>query len=88
MLKQTTEAFAGKYGSVEGGNKQRVASGGGKKIEGTVVLMKKNVVEVADLGALVIDDLHELFGNRVSLQLVSARNSDSAAGKWLSPFEL
>ncbi|XP_021901405.1 probable linoleate 9S-lipoxygenase 5 isoform X2 [Carica papaya] len=55
----------------------------GKKIQGTVVLMKKNVAEVADLGALVSDDIHELFRNRVSLQLVSAQNSDSAAANEL-----
>lgn len=55
----------------------------GKKIQGTVFLMKKNVAEITDLGALVSDDLHELFRNQVSLQLVSAQNSDSAAANEL-----
>ncbi|KAF5463411.1 hypothetical protein F2P56_019328 [Juglans regia] len=46
----------------------------GKKIEGTVVLMKKNVLDFNDFNASVLDRVHELFGQRVSLQLVSAVN--------------
>lgn len=45
-------------------------------IKGTVVLMKKNVLDLNDLGASVLDRLHELVGNKVSLQLISSVNVD------------
>ena len=47
-----------------------------KKIEGTVVLMKKNVLDFNDFNAPVLDRVHELFGQGVSLQLVSAVHGD------------
>ena len=47
-----------------------------KKIEGTVVLMKKNVLDFNDFNAPVLDWVHELFGQGVSLQLVSAVHGD------------
>lgn len=47
-----------------------------KKIKGTVVLMKKNVLDFNDFNASVLDRVHELLGQGVSLQLVSAVNSD------------
>lgn len=46
------------------------------KIKGTVVLMKKNVLDFNDLHASVLDRVHELLGRRVSLQLISADNCD------------
>jgi linoleate 9S-lipoxygenase len=47
-----------------------------KKIRGTVVLMKKNVLDLTDLNASIHDRVHEFLGQGVSLQLVSAVNSD------------
>ncbi|KAM4119163.1 hypothetical protein ACJW30_03G038700 [Castanea mollissima] len=51
---------------------------GKKKIEGTVVLMKKNVLDFNDFNASVLDDFHELLGQKVSFQLISAVNGDPA----------
>ncbi|GMN43851.1 hypothetical protein TIFTF001_013046 [Ficus carica] len=48
-----------------------------KEIKGSVVLMKKNVLEFNDFHASIIDRVHELFGNGVTLQLISAVNGDS-----------
>ncbi|GAB4855547.1 hypothetical protein Ancab_024167 [Ancistrocladus abbreviatus] len=48
------------------------------KISGTVVLMKKNVLDFNDFHAGVLDRVHELLGKKVSLQLVSAVNGDPA----------
>ncbi|KAF5454041.1 hypothetical protein F2P56_023738 [Juglans regia] len=47
-----------------------------KKIEGTVVLMRKNVLDFNDFNASILDGFHELLGHRVSLQLISAVNGD------------
>ncbi|GMY21572.1 probable linoleate 9S-lipoxygenase 5 isoform X1 [Fagus crenata] len=55
-------------------------NGNNKKIEGTVVLMKKNVLDFNDFIASVLDSFHELLGQRVSLQLISAVNADPAKG--------
>uniref|UniRef100_A0A2N9GTJ4 Lipoxygenase n=1 Tax=Fagus sylvatica TaxID=28930 RepID=A0A2N9GTJ4_FAGSY len=55
-------------------------NGSNKKIEGTVVLMKKNVLDFNDFNASVIDSVKELLGQRVSLQLISAVNGDPAKG--------
>ncbi|KAL2229895.1 probable linoleate 9S-lipoxygenase 5 isoform X2 [Sesamum indicum] len=52
-----------------------------KKIQGRVVLMKKNVMDAADVGASVLDRLHEIFGRGVSFQLISAEKTDLANGK-------
>ncbi|XVF63141.1 hypothetical protein PTKIN_Ptkin09bG0065000 [Pterospermum kingtungense] len=51
-----------------------------KKIKGTVVLMKKNALDMHDLKASLLDRVHELFGKRVSLQLISAVHTDPANG--------
>ncbi|XP_059654431.1 probable linoleate 9S-lipoxygenase 5 [Cornus florida] len=47
-----------------------------KKIKGTVVLMKKTVLDFNEFNASVLDRVHELVGKKVSLQLVSAVNGD------------
>lgn len=47
-----------------------------KKIIGSVVLMKKKVLDLNDINASVLDRLYELFNRRVSLQLISAVNCD------------
>ncbi|XP_062002399.1 probable linoleate 9S-lipoxygenase 5 [Rosa rugosa] len=50
------------------------------KIKGTVVLMKKNLLELNDLIASFSDRVHELFGKSVSVQLISAVNTDPGNG--------
>ncbi|KAH6816454.1 PLAT/LH2 domain-containing lipoxygenase family protein [Perilla frutescens var. frutescens] len=47
-----------------------------RKIKGTVVLMKKNVMDVTDVGASFIDRIYEIFGKGISLQLISALHFD------------
>ncbi|PQQ06496.1 putative linoleate 9S-lipoxygenase 5 [Prunus yedoensis var. nudiflora] len=48
----------------------------GKKVKGRVVLMKKNVLDLNDLTASVLDRVGELVGKVVSLQLISSVNGD------------
>ncbi|KAL2469912.1 Linoleate 9S-lipoxygenase 5 [Abeliophyllum distichum] len=52
----------------------------GKKIKGTLVLNKKNVMDSIDVCASFLDRVHELFGKGVSLQLISAVHGDSENG--------
>ncbi|XP_050223951.1 probable linoleate 9S-lipoxygenase 5 [Mercurialis annua] len=47
-----------------------------KKITGTVVLMKKNVLDFNDFHASFLDRVHELVGHGVSLQLISSVNTE------------
>ncbi|KAJ9128560.1 hypothetical protein P3X46_034877 [Hevea brasiliensis] len=61
------------------GNKKKCLSGECKKIKGTVVLMKKNVLDFNDFHASVLDRVHELLGQGVSLQLISAVNCSETA---------
>ncbi|XP_027107693.1 probable linoleate 9S-lipoxygenase 5 [Coffea arabica] len=56
-------------------------SGNNKKIKGTVVLMKKNVLDLNDFNASFLDGIHELLGQKVSLQLISAVNVDQGTLK-------
>ena len=49
---------------------------GNKKVEGKVVLMKKNVLDFNDFNASVLDGFDELLGQKVSFQLISAVNGD------------
>nr|POE81553.1 putative linoleate 9s-lipoxygenase 5 [Quercus suber] len=51
-----------------------------KKVEGTVVLMKKNVLDFNDFYASILDGFLELLGQKVSFQLISAVNGDPANG--------
>ncbi|KAF5782039.1 putative linoleate 13S-lipoxygenase [Helianthus annuus] len=53
-----------------------------KTIIGRVVLIKKNLLDVIDLSASVLDRVHELLGKNVSLQLISAHhpNHQSSGG--------
>lgn len=46
------------------------------KIEGTVVLMKKNFLDFNHLGVSALDKLHELVGKGVAFQLISADHGD------------
>ncbi|PIN09460.1 Linoleate 9S-lipoxygenase [Handroanthus impetiginosus] len=50
-----------------------------RKIKGTVVLMKKSVLDATDVVASLLDRFFELFGKGVSLQLISV-NVDPANG--------
>nr|GMD48253.1 probable linoleate 9S-lipoxygenase 5 [Ipomoea batatas] len=54
-----------------------------KKIKGRVVLMKKNFLDMTDIGASILDRIHEFVGQKVSFQLISAQNADpeNLAGK-------
>lgn len=47
-----------------------------KKIRGTVVLMKKNILDLSDMGSSLLDRVHELMGRGVSLQLISSVHVD------------
>ncbi|XP_058225411.1 probable linoleate 9S-lipoxygenase 5 [Rhododendron vialii] len=47
-----------------------------KKIKGTVLLMKKNLLDFNDLKAKLVDRFAEIRGHKVSLQLISAVNGD------------
>lgn len=48
----------------------------GKKVKGTIVLMKKNVLDFNDVNASLLDGVLEFLGKRVSLQLISAVHAD------------
>lgn len=61
---------------------------GGKKIEGTVVLMKKNVLDTSDFYASFIDKIYEIAGKHVSLQLISAVHLDPGLPPSLPPYNL
>ncbi|OWM85358.1 probable linoleate 9S-lipoxygenase 5 [Punica granatum] len=51
------------------------------RVEGRVVLMKKNVLDFNDfIGTEVLDGIHELLGQRISLRLVSSVNGDPENG--------
>eukprot|EP01018_Ginkgo_biloba_P021021 Gb_04786 [translate_table: standard] len=50
------------------------------KIKGLLVLQKKNVLDLHDIHAGIIDNISELLGNRVSLQLVSTSDVDPKSG--------
>ena len=48
-----------------------------KKIKGRVVLTRKSVLDFNDVGASLLDRLHELVGQTVTLHLISSVHSDS-----------
>lgn len=52
----------------------------GKKLKGTIILMKKNALDFNDVNASILDGVLELLGKRVSLQLISSVHGDSANG--------
>lgn len=55
-----------------------LTGGGGNaaKVKGTVVLMKKNVLDFNDFNASFLDRLHEFLGNKVTLRLISSDVTD------------
>ena len=52
----------------------------GKKIKGTVVLMRKNVLDFNNFAASAVDNVSELLGQGVSFQLISAHKADPGNG--------
>ncbi|KAL3516082.1 hypothetical protein ACH5RR_022984 [Cinchona calisaya] len=54
-----------------------------QKIKGTVVLMKKYVLDFNDFNASVVDRLDEFLGKKVSLQLISSVKGDYHSGNRL-----
>lgn len=50
------------------------------KVEGMVVLMKKNVLDFNDFNATVLDGVHEMLGKHVTLQLVSSVTAEHPTG--------
>ena len=69
-----------KGGVEHGGESNKVA------IHGTVVLIKKTVLGFNSFHASVLDQVHEMVGRKVSLQLVSAENGDPGMHMFLSSF--
>lgn len=59
-----------------GSNEKLQSKATSTKIEGSVVLMKKTVLEFNDFNASFLDRLKEFLGKRVSLQLISAIDSE------------
>ncbi|PRQ38672.1 putative linoleate 9S-lipoxygenase [Rosa chinensis] len=55
-----------------------------KKIRGTVVLMKKNVLDFNDMKASLFDRIHEFLGKGVSMQLISATQPEPAENGLMS----
>lgn len=47
-----------------------------KMIKGTVLLMRKNLLDFNDLKASLVDKFAEFRGHKISLQLISAVNGD------------
>jgi linoleate 9S-lipoxygenase len=63
--------------SDENGNKRtKYEEGEIRKIKGTVLLLKKNLLDFNDLAASLADRFDEVRGHKVSLQLISAVNGD------------
>ncbi|KAK9076989.1 hypothetical protein SSX86_005324 [Deinandra increscens subsp. villosa] len=68
-----------------------MAKDGKNTVKGRVVLKKKNLIDVNDVGASVLDGFYELFGQNISFQLISAthpedeRKSGTLRGKVGNP---
>ncbi|NP_001234098.1 lipoxygenase [Solanum lycopersicum] len=59
----------------------------GEKVKGTVVLMKKNVLDFTDVTASIVDGALEFLGRRVSFQLISnsVHDANGLEGKLSNP---
>lgn len=77
-MASTSETIGGFFEKVCGSNskKSKDREDESQKIEGRVVLMKKNVMDLNDSKASLIDSVYELVGKHVSLQLISATHAD------------
>lgn len=69
MLEKLLEAVCGT--SMDGSKIEKK-----KKIKGTVVLKKKNVMDCSDVCASVLDKTYEIFGKAVSFHLISSAQGD------------
>ncbi|KAE8010207.1 hypothetical protein FH972_006597 [Carpinus fangiana] len=81
MLQNIINAVTGEGDGNKKMTRETAAAGKCRKIEGSVVLMKKNALDFNDFNASVLDRVHELLGQKVSLQLISAVNADPSAFK-------
>ncbi|KAJ4719465.1 Lipoxygenase [Melia azedarach] len=68
------EIFGYILDAITGGSKNKQKC----KLKGTVILMKKNVLDFNDFNASLLDRVHELIGKKVSLQLVSSVHGEPA----------
>lgn len=75
MLEKLLEMICGKS-QVEEEEEEEGPKEESNKIKGKVVLMKKNVLDFKDVGAALVDRIHEVFGKGISLQLVSVDHAD------------
>ncbi|VFQ85021.1 unnamed protein product [Cuscuta campestris] len=50
-----------------------------KKIEGKVVLMRKNVLDLNDLSASIADDFSDFLGHKVSIHLISSTRTPASS---------
>ncbi|PHT98420.1 putative linoleate 9S-lipoxygenase 5 [Capsicum chinense] len=59
----------------------------GKKVKGTVIMMKKNVLDFTDVNASVVDGVAEFLGRNVSFQLISSsvHHENGLEGKRSNP---
>ncbi|CAD6206286.1 unnamed protein product [Miscanthus lutarioriparius] len=65
--------LSGIIDGLTGANKQA-------RLKGTVVLMRKNVLDLNDFGATVIDSISEFLGKGVTCQLISSTLVDANSG--------
>ncbi|KAI7747808.1 hypothetical protein M8C21_005344, partial [Ambrosia artemisiifolia] len=83
MKMNQDERLKNRYGPVKKVANFVLGENHGKKkkttVKGKVVLMKKNVLDFNDLGASVLDRAHELFGEHISIQFISATHADNAS---------
>lgn len=63
--------LSGIIDGLTGANKQA-------RLKGTVVLMRKNVLDLNDFGATVIDGITEFLGKGVTCQLISSTFVDAS----------
>ncbi|KAJ7980061.1 Lipoxygenase [Quillaja saponaria] len=66
---------------VNNGEKLNHKVGESRKIKGTVVLMKKSLLDFRDMKASILDRIHEFLGKGVSVQLISASHPDPENGQ-------
>jgi hypothetical protein len=67
-----------------GGLKDKLTGKNGNKIKGLAVLMSRKLLDPRDFTASLLDNVHEVFGNSITCQLVSATVADQSTD--LSPF--
>ncbi|PHT63176.1 putative linoleate 9S-lipoxygenase 5 [Capsicum annuum] len=57
-----------------------------KKVKGKVVLMKRNVLDFTDKSSLIVDDIADFLGHKVSFQLISSTHAKNVIeGKHSNP---